>query len=128
MVTPTLAGGKGWGDFDIQATAGVAIPTDSAVPLGTSLVTNVAFQYHIFNYFWPEVELNDTYWLSGERAGYNQLFITPGVIVGRFPIGGTAKLIFGIGYQVAVTPSPVLIDPVTPTYNHAWLLTSRMGF
>lgn len=128
MVTPTLAGGKGWGDFDVQATMGVPIPTAYESAIGMSLVTNVAFQYHIFEYFWPEVEVNDTYWFDGERAGYNQLFITPGVIVGRFPIGGTAKLIFGIGYQFAVTPTPVLIDPVTPIYNHAWLLTSRMAF
>ena len=27
VITPTIAGGKGWGDFDIQATSGVAIPT-----------------------------------------------------------------------------------------------------
>ncbi len=97
--------------------------------IGTALVTNVALQYHIFEYFWPEVEFNDTYWFDGLSGGLNQLFITPGVIVGRFPIGGTAKLIFGLGYQVAVDPSPTRLKPVlTPTYDHAWVLTSRMAF
>ncbi|QXX73865.1 hypothetical protein MHY1_00666 [Methylovirgula sp. HY1] len=129
VITPTIAGGKGWGDFDIQATMGVPIPTAYESAIGTALVTNVALQYHIFKYFWPEVEFNDTYWFDGMRGGENQLFITPGVIVGRFPIGGTAKLIFGLGYQFAVTPSPVVFDPaLTPTYNHAWLLTARMAF
>ncbi len=27
VITPTLAGGKGWGDFDVQATVGMPIPT-----------------------------------------------------------------------------------------------------
>jgi hypothetical protein len=38
------------------------------------------------------------------------------------------KGIFGFGYQVAVTPSPVVLGPLTPTYNHAFLLTSRIAF
>ncbi|MGA3303247.1 MAG: hypothetical protein ABSC72_08170 [Methylovirgula sp.] len=128
VVTPTIAGGKGWGDFDIQATTGVAIPTDGNAAVGTSVVSNVAFQYHIFEYFWPEVELNNTAWTSGERKGRDQLFVTPGVILGRFPIGGTAKFIVGMGYQIAVAPQPVVLAPVTPTYNHAYVLTARMAF
>ncbi len=91
-------------------------------------MSNVAFQYHIFEYFWPEVELNNTSWTSGERKGRDQLFVTPGVILGRFPIGGTAKFIVGMGYQIAVAPQPVVLDPVTPTYNHAYVLTARMAF
>ena len=129
VVTPTIAAGKGWGDFDIQATVGTPIPTAYESAIGTSLVTNVALQYHVFEYFWPELEFNDTYWFDGMRGGLNQLFITPGIIAGRFPIGGTAKLIFGLGYQFAVTPSPVVYAPaLTPVYNHAWILTARMAF
>jgi hypothetical protein len=128
VVTPTLAVGKGWGDFDIQATTGVGIPTDSAAVVGTSIVSNVAFQYHFLEYFWPEVELNNTAWTSGERSGRDQLFVTPGVILGRFPLAGTTKLVVGMGYQIAVAPVPAHLAPVTPTYNHAFVLTARMPF
>ncbi len=129
VITPTLAGGKGFGDFDIQATMGVPIPTAYELTIGTSLVTNVTFQYHFAEYFWPEVEFNDTYWFDGERADLNQLFVTPGIIFGRFAIGDNLKAIFGFGYQVALTPSPIVRTPaLTPTYDHAWLLTGRIAF
>lgn len=129
VITPTIAGGKGWGDFDIQATSGVAIPTANELTIGTSLVTNIAFQYHFGEYFWPEVELNDTYWFDGERANLTQLFVTPGIIFGRFAIGKNLKAIFGFGYQVAVTPMPIVLKPaLTPTYDHAFLLTGRLSF
>ncbi|MFZ0558305.1 MAG: hypothetical protein WAM55_03350 [Methylovirgula sp.] len=129
VITPTIAGGKGWGDFDIQATSGVAIPTANESTIGTSLVTNIAFQYHFGEYFWPEVELNDTYWFDGERANLTQLFVTPGIIFGRFAIGKNLKAIFGFGYQVAVTPMPIVLKPaLTPTYDHAFLLTGRLAF
>lgn len=129
VITPTIAGGKGFGDFDIQATMGTAVPLQYESVIGTSLVTNVALQYHIFEYFWPELEFNDTYWFDGTRGGLNQLFITPGVILGRFGLGGTAKFIIGIGYQVAVDPSPTILKPsLTPTYDHAVLVSTRMAF
>ncbi len=129
VITPTLAAGKGWGDFDIQATSGVAIPTADESTIGTSLITNIAFQYHFGEYFWPEVELNDTYWFDGERANLTQLFVTPGIIFGRFAIGNHLKAIFGFGYQVAVTPMPIILKPaLTPTYDHAFLLTARLAF
>ncbi|MGC2394163.1 MAG: hypothetical protein WA465_10735 [Methylovirgula sp.] len=129
VITPTIAGGKGWGDFDIQATSGVAIPTANESMIGTSLVTNIAFQDHFGEYFWPEVELNDTYWFDGERANLTQLFVTPGIIFGRFAIGKNLKAIFGFGYQVAVTPMPIVLKPaLTPTYDHAFLLTGRLSF
>ena len=41
VVTPTLAAGKGWGDFDIQATVGVPIPLEHEDTIGVSIVTNV---------------------------------------------------------------------------------------
>jgi hypothetical protein len=129
VITPTLAGGKGWGDFDVQATMGVPIPTSYESVIGTSLVTNVALQYHFAQVFWPEVEFNDTYWFDGERAHRDQLFITPGIVFGRFPFGPGLKAIFGVGYQFAVAPHPVVLSPaLTPTYSDALLLTSRIGF
>jgi hypothetical protein len=129
VITPTLAGGKGWGDFDIQATVGVPIPTSNVHNIGVSVVTNVTFQYHIGEYFWPELELNDTYWTSGPRAGKNQLILTPGIIFGRFRLTNYANFVIGVGYQVAVSPSPIDLQPVlTPTFNHAWLISTRLTF
>ena len=46
VVTPTLAAGKGWGDFDIQATVGIPVPLEHEDTIGVSIVTNVAFQCH----------------------------------------------------------------------------------
>lgn len=128
-ITPTLAGGVGWGDFDIQATVGMPIPTGDAHHIGVSVVTNVAFQYHIGEYLWPEFEVSDTYWTSGPRAGRNQVIVTPGIIFGRFRLTDYAKLVIGVGYQVAVSPSPVVLEPaVVPTFNHAWLISTRLTF
>ena len=46
--------------------------------------------------------------------------LTPGIIFGRFQIGNVtatrpANLIFGAGYQIAVTPNPVVHDNVVAT-------------
>lgn len=53
VLTPTLALGKGWGAFDIQATIGVAAPLEHRSTIGTSIANSVAFQYHAGQYFWP---------------------------------------------------------------------------
>jgi hypothetical protein len=128
LLTPTLAGGVGWGDFDVQATAGVSIPLSHESLVGTAFPLNVAFQYHFLQYFWPEFEINDTYWSGGPRDGKNQTFVTPGVIFGRFAIAGRAKLIVGVGYQLAVAPAKTLTPVLTPLYDHSWLLSARVAF
>jgi hypothetical protein len=128
-ITPTIAAGKGWGDFDIQATVGTPWPTSNYSKLGTQLVTNVAFQYHLLPYLWPEIELNDTYWFNGARGRLNQLFLTLDAIIGPYPIPGTrtkAALLFG--YQTALTPHPAILNPITPMYNHGWLFGARLFF
>ncbi|OIQ94290.1 hypothetical protein GALL_237200 [mine drainage metagenome] len=127
-VTPTLAAGKGWGDFDIQATVGLQMPMAYASENGNALNSNVAFQYHFERYFWPELEVNNTYWTNGPRGGRFQTFITPGIIFGRFGLGDGAKLILGVGYQFAVTPPEDNLDPLTPLYDRALLATARVAF
>ena len=127
LVTPTLAAGKGWGDFDIQATVGVPIPLEHEDTIGVSIVTNVAFQYHVAKYFWPEVEVNYTHWTDGDHGGKDQVFITPGLILGRFELAKDMNLIVGAGYQFAVTP--VTTKPVlTPVYDNNWIATTRLTF
>ena len=128
-MTPTIALGKGWEDFDIQATVGVPVPLSYQSVLGSSIATNVAFQYHAYEYFWPEFEINHTYWINGvQRAGKNQVFLTPGVILGRFPIVDRVKMVVGVGYQFAVSPKVTESPVMTPVYDRAWILTARMTF
>src|ERR1700722_219384 len=128
VITPTLAAGKGWGNFDVQGTIGVPIPLSHENTIGTSVVTNVALQYHLGQFFWPEIEANTTYWADGLRGGKFQTFITPGLVLGRFPIVGRIKAIVGVGYQFAVSPALTKTPVLTPTYQHAWILTARTAF
>ena len=54
VVTPTIGFGKGWGNFDIQSTAGVGIPVGDAGRLGTPVMCNTAFQYRVVRQkLWP---------------------------------------------------------------------------
>jgi hypothetical protein len=128
IVTPTIAGGIGWGDFDIQGTIGYTLPTDEQNHVGTSLLSSLTVQYHLLDYFWPEFAFNDTQWTSGVRADRNQLFVSPGIMFGRFQIYNRVKFNFGIAYQVAVVPDHPILVPLTPMYNHAWILSMRMTF
>ena len=129
VITPTIAGGMGWGDFDIQATLGIAVPDTQQSTLGTSIAANIAFQYHFAQYFWPELEFNDTKWLNGnERGGKNQIFMTPGIIFGRFELGPRARASVGVGYQVALAPKYIDTSEQTPTYKRAWLVSGRVAF
>ena len=68
---PTLGFGKGWGPFDIQGTVGGVLPTAHQGTIGNQIVTNVAFQYHLLQVLWPQIEVNWTNYPDGPRAGKN---------------------------------------------------------
>jgi hypothetical protein len=91
-----------------------------------SIQTNIAFQYRVQKLV-PELEVNWTYYATGQRGGLNQVFLTPGVLFGRFKLSDTMYLTAGVGYQVAVSPD-YRPKPLTPAYDHAWLFTTRVGF
>lgn len=120
IYTPTLAFGKGFGNFDFQSTVGISIPNGGVDRLSMPLNWNTAFQYRVFKYFWPELEANYTWFTLGENTGKNQLFLTPGIVIGRIPIHDRLGLTFGAGYQVAVTHHPA--------YNNAVIATGRIPF
>jgi hypothetical protein len=105
VTTPTISAGKGWGDFDIQSTLGIAVPDNGAQPTqgGTPIMFNTALQYHLLDYIWPEVELNYTYFPNGSRDGLQQLYVTPGFIFGKFKIHHRLGLTLGAGLQIPVT-------------------------
>jgi hypothetical protein len=124
---PTIGFGKGWGPYVIQGTIGATIPTDHESKLGTQIASNTAFQYHVGRYFWPQIETNVTYWTDGQRGRKTQLYLTPGLVVGRFKLNNHLKFTAGLGYAVAVTPH-YQATPLLPAYNRAWILTLRLGF
>lgn len=128
---PTIAFGKGFGDFDIQSTLSVQIPVSALSSPGNTpamnmtnygdpFLWNTAFQYHFLQYFWPEMEVNYEYWPNGEHQGLSQVLLTPGIIFGRFRIGKDSpdrpvNLIVGAGYQFSVTANPVIQNNVVAT-------------
>jgi hypothetical protein len=120
IYTPTIAFGKGLGNADFQSTLGIAIPNGGMDRLSMPLNWNTALQYRVLKYFWPELEFNYTWFTLGENTGKSQLFITPGIIIGRIPLHDRVGLTFGAGYQIAVTHHP--------TYNHAVIATARIPF
>ncbi|MGH7988052.1 MAG: hypothetical protein ACREQX_17445, partial [Candidatus Binataceae bacterium] len=120
IFTPTIAAGKGFGNFDVQTTAGIALPDGGVQRLGMPLAWNTAFQYHLLRYFWPEFEVSYTWWPNGEREGESQVFLTPGIVIGRIPIHDRVGLTIGAGYQVAVTKNP--------QYNQSVIFSGRIPF
>ena len=120
--TSGIAFGKGWGDFDFQSTVGVSIPDNGATSTGagTPLLVNAVLQYRVAKVFWPEVEANYSYWPNGKNEGLNQLFITPGIVLGRFPMWRRLAVLVGVGCQFAVTDNPL--------YRRNYILTARLPF
>lgn len=120
IFTPTIAFGKGFGNFDFQSTVGVSLPNGGLKRLGMPVAYNTAFQYRFMKYFWPQFEVNYTWWPNGQREGESQVFLTPGLVVGTIPIHARIGIAIGAGYQVAVTRQPA--------YNHAAILSARVPF
>ena len=120
VATPTLAVGKGWGNFDFQTTFGVAIPTEHIDKVGTPLAHNIAFQYRVLRKFWPELEVNSTSWANGAQAGDKQVFLSPGLIVGKLHLWKRLGMTVGSGIQIPVTHFH--------TQDRNWLMSVRFPF
>jgi hypothetical protein len=120
VVTPTIAGGKGWGKFDVQSTLGAGLPTSHESTIGHAIAFNTALQYHIAPALWPEFEVNSTFWKDGTQDGKKQVFLTPGLILGRFRLHGRLAMALGAGFQIAATHYH--------NYDHAAVITFRFPF
>jgi len=120
IITPTIAYGKGFGHFDAQGTFGIGFPTADTNLVGRNYTWNNAFQYHAFGKFWPEVELNSTFFQDGDHDGKKQTFVTPGLVIGRLHLASRVGLTFGAGYQIATTQFH--------TTNHNAILSVRFPF
>jgi hypothetical protein len=126
-VLPTIAFGKGFGPFVIQGTVGGVVPTDHEALVGTQFAGNIAFQYHLWRLLWPDIEVNWTHYIGGRQDGKDQVFLTPGLVIGRFALSERLRFTFGFGYQFAVEPH-FQSSPLLPSYNHAWVVTTRVSF
>ena len=120
-IIPTIAGGIGWGNFNIQTTLSESFPISRVSKIGDATIWNVALQAHFGEVLWPEVEMNYTYFPNGLRAGKTQTSITPNLIVGSIPIDQRLALNVGLGYQLALSPR-------VPTFDRNWILSVRLNF
>ena len=120
VVTPYVAGGKGWGKFDIESTFGAGIPVTGHNTIGHAMAWNVTGQYHLARYFWPEIEMNSTFFDGGEHNGKKQVFMTPGLVLGRFKFHNRVGLTIGAGEQIAATHYH--------QYKDGLIITARMPF
>jgi hypothetical protein len=122
--TPTISAGKGWGTrgsgVDVQSTLSVSYGDVDSSQIGKPIVWNTAFQAHVFEKLWPEVEVNYTHFQEGVNRGKNETIITTGLIAGRYELVSRVKFVLGVGYQQAASDFR--------TFNHSWIITARAPF
>lgn len=123
-ITPTLIGGKGFGRFDLQSALSAILPTSSSATIGRTISWNTVAQYKVGKYFWPELEVNSSYYRGGPNDRKNQTFLTPGMMVSKFKLQseptGRLALMFGVGMQIATSSYH--------SYNHGLVMTGRLTF
>lgn len=118
--SPTIAAGKGWGHWDVQSTLGLTFPAANAATIGTTGAWNTALQYRVAKRWWPEIEMNTIRWLNGARAGQKQVYFTPGLVAGRFPIHNRLGVTAGAGVEVAATRNHA--------FAHRFIISLRVPF
>lgn len=124
-LTPTFLAGKGFGKLALFTSLGGTLPTSQTSTSGRTIHWNTVAQYKVGRYFTPELELNSNTWVGGTRDGKTQMFLSPGLIVGRLPFrpedpGSRIGLTLGFAFQTAVTSYH--------TYNHGLATTVRFVF
>lgn len=120
IITPAIAYGKGFGDFDLQGTFGIALPVSDTNVIGRTYTWNDALQYRLHRKFWPEIEVNYSRFQQGKNDGKTQVFLTPGFVLGKFVLRKRLGLTIGGGFQIAVTHFN--------TSNHNAILSVRFPF
>jgi hypothetical protein len=120
ILSPTFAAAKGVGSWDIQSTIGANLPATGADLLGRTIIFNAAVDRKIKGKIWPMLEQNSTFWSGGTLDGKKEVFLTPGLVLGGFPLAERLHLTIGGGVQIAV--SQFHRD------NHRWILSVRFPF
>jgi hypothetical protein len=123
-ITPTFVAGKGFGKFDVQSALGAVLPTSSVPTIGRTIQWNTTAQYQVGRYFWPEIEVNASYFRGGANDGKSQVFATPGLMVSKIKFRRDPKarlgLVLGTCMQIATSSYH--------SYNHGFVLTGRIVF
>jgi hypothetical protein len=125
VITPTILAGKGAGRFALMTSVGAGLPTSGTATSGRTIYWNTVTQYHAGKYLWPELELNSTSYLGGSKDGKTQMFLTPGIVLGKFALKpedpkSRIGIVGGVAFQTAVTSYH--------TYNHAVVMSLRFAF
>ena len=120
ILSPTFAAAKGIGPWDIQSTIGANLPATGADLLGRTIIFNTAVDHKIKGKIWPMLEQNSTFWSGGTLGGKKEVFLTPGLVLGSFPLAERLHLTIGGGVQIAVTQFH--------RDNHRWILSVRFPF
>jgi hypothetical protein len=120
ILSPTLAVAKGVAHWDIQTTIGANLPASGTHLLGRAIIFNTAVEYKIKGRIWPMLEQNSELWSGGTLDGKKQVFVTPGVVLGSFPVAERLHFAIGTGVQIAVTQFH--------QYNYRWILSLRFPF
>jgi len=120
IFSPTFAAAKGIGGWDIQSTIGANLPASGTSTLGRAIIFNTAVDYRIKGKIWPFIEQNSTFWKGGTLDGKKQVFLTPALILGGFPVAKRLHFTVGGGVQIAAT--------TFHQFNHRWILTTRFPF
>jgi hypothetical protein len=68
----------------------------------------------------PKLKMNSTFYEGGGHDGKKQVFMTPGLVAGRFKIHNRVGLTFGVGEQIASTHYH--------QYKDGLIFTARMPF
>jgi hypothetical protein len=117
-LTPNLLAEKAWGPFNIQSTLGAVLPLGDTRLIGRQFISNTAFQARFDHIFWPQLEVNAIDYRGGPNNGKQQVFLTPGLLVGRFRVTQSSGLAFGIGMQIAASEYHA--------YDHSVLFSLRL--
>jgi hypothetical protein len=123
-VSPNVGVGKGYKWLDVQSTFGASLPVEDTAKLGRTVTSNTAVQAHVAKYFWPEAEINSTFFRGGANDGKNMTFATPGLLFAKKVHVEEPKsrlaICIGAGEQIATSHFH--------TYNHEIAVTSRLVF
>ena len=117
-LTPTILAEKSWSWFNIQSTFGAMLPLGDTRLTGRQFISNTALQARIARIFWPECEINSIAFKGGPNNGKKQVFVTPGVLIGRLRLTRLMGFTFGVGMQIAASQYH--------SYNHALLFSVRL--
>ncbi|MFZ0305603.1 MAG: hypothetical protein WAL75_23135 [Terracidiphilus sp.] len=123
-VSPNFGAGKGYKWIDVQSTFGGSLPVQDTGKLGRTAISNTAIQAHVHKYFWPEVEINSTFYRGGPNNHKNMTFVTPGMLFAKkiHEEEPKSRLLICVGAEEQIATSQF------HSYNHEIAVTSRLVF